>query len=340
MKRVPVISAILSVLMGLTTFVALAGDVEVKLDTSDGGSGLVVKDANGEVILRMLSDGTFLVGEDSNRVPALRLAEDCVIVGGRRNAVSGRQAAVMGGDYNVATNNRAAVAGGQYGVAGGTASFVGGGERNEATGDNSAVLGGSSNKARGDNSVAMGTDAEAEHGYSFVWNSRLGETFASTLRGQFLVSVDRGVGINTNEPAAALHVNGDAVIGAKAPRYGMQHVSLDGSSDTLFTHPAADVTLQWSHATRALSVHSGESQGTYYDVGITRTPTVTSGTAVNVVGKSDDLDGGDAIAVTNPVAHAAGWRVTVVRENASAPGFIFDGTGYADSVGGLVTYWY
>jgi len=114
------------------------------------------------------------------------------------------------------TNNEASAtysfAGGSGSVASGTESFIAGGRDNKADGRGAFVGGGIDNVADGQFSFAAGRAAQALHDGSFVWAAGSWKPFPSTNDNQFLVRAQGGVGINTNEPAAPLHVVGDTVV--------------------------------------------------------------------------------------------------------------------------------
>ncbi|MCX6927649.1 MAG: tail fiber domain-containing protein, partial [Verrucomicrobia bacterium] len=60
--------------------------------------------------------------------------------------------------------------------------------------------------AGGQYSLAAGNQAKANHDGSFVWADFQNPEFASTSSNQFLIRASGGVGINTTNPASALHV--------------------------------------------------------------------------------------------------------------------------------------
>ena len=64
--------------------------------------------------------------------------------------------------------------------------------------------------ASGDYSTALGRHAQATNDGTFVWADADDTDFSSTGTNQFLVRASGGVGINTDSPQFALHVNGDA----------------------------------------------------------------------------------------------------------------------------------
>lgn len=78
-----------------------------------------------------------------------------------------------------------------------------------ASGLNSTAMGFGST-ASGDYSTAMGRRAQATNEGTFVWADGDDTDFSSTGTNQFLVRASGGVGINTDSPQFALHVNGDA----------------------------------------------------------------------------------------------------------------------------------
>lgn len=90
------------------------------------------------------------------------------------------------------------------------AAVISGGESNRAGGPFSTVAGGRLNVAGGTNSFAAGNRAKATNDGAFVWADLQESDFASTGTNQFLVRASGGVGINTEAPQFALHVNGDA----------------------------------------------------------------------------------------------------------------------------------
>lgn len=119
-----------------------------------------------------LPSGTRL--ENNNRVTA----NYGVVAGGLQNVVSGEEGVVSGGQGNMVGTQ------GGYGV----------------------VPGGDQNLANGQNSFAAGHRAKANHDGSFVWADSSDADFSSTGTNQFLVRAGGGVGINTGNPKATLHM--------------------------------------------------------------------------------------------------------------------------------------
>ena len=85
---------------------------------------------------------------------------------------------------------------------------VSGGRKNTAGGFAATVPGGQQNTAGGSYSFAAGIGANALHDGTFVWADNGTTSFGSTAINQFLIRAGGGVGINKNNPATALDVNG------------------------------------------------------------------------------------------------------------------------------------
>ncbi len=128
------------------------------------------------------------------------------VAGGHNNESRGDASTVGGGGFNEALATLSTVGGGNRNEASGSTSTVGGGSYNEASGSGSTVPGGVLNVASGRNSFAAGKNVRAVTEGSFVWNSDEETPFESTNEFQFLINAD--VGIKTNSPASALHVDG------------------------------------------------------------------------------------------------------------------------------------
>jgi hypothetical protein len=100
------------------------------------------------------------------------------------------------------------VAGGYNNQAYAGYSAVGGGANNSVSGLYSVIPGGNNNQVLSDSSFAAGNRAKANHYGSFVWADGQDADFASGGVNQFIIRAAGGVGINTNQPHAALQVNG------------------------------------------------------------------------------------------------------------------------------------
>ena len=155
------------------------------------------------------------------------------IGGGAKNTVSATSATVAGGENNTASGEGATVAGGVSNIASGAGAMVVGGEESQATGDYS---------------FAAGAAARANHDGSFVWNGDQGfSAFSSTATEQFLINASNGVGINTNAPSEALHVNGNALADAhttpSSRRWKTNIQTIDNALETV--QKLRGVTYDW-----------------------------------------------------------------------------------------------
>lgn len=139
-------------------------------------------------------------------------------IGGGYGNRAGTYATVAGGSNNTADASHAYIGGGFTNTASGSYTTIGGGEFSYALGYASTVPGGMQNYAGGAYSFVAGDHAKtrnsAEAGDSdgdegtFVWSDRSNTAsyFQSTGPNQFLIEAVGGVGINTNAPAAHLHI--------------------------------------------------------------------------------------------------------------------------------------
>ena len=157
-------------------------------------------------------------------------AQYSVLGGGRSNVVSGVGAVVVGGGFD-------------------GSSTLG----NTASGAASVVVGGCNNAALGNFSFAAGYGAQANYKGDFVWADSQVANFNSTANDQFLIRVQGGVGINTNNPnGAALNVNG-SVVATSFSGFGAGLTSLNAANLTgtipLARLPAAVVTNNESGVT-------------------------------------------------------------------------------------------
>lgn len=142
------------------------------------------------------------------------------IGGGDQNRVQSVLSSIGGGGQNLISSNGGfnTIAGGVGNtVAEGTwSATIAGGEHNTvlAGATYSTIPGGRSNVVAGVTSFAAGNRAKANHHNAFVWASGEESDFASTGPNQFLIRAPGGVGINKNNPATALDVNGTVTASA------------------------------------------------------------------------------------------------------------------------------
>jgi hypothetical protein len=196
-------------------------------------------------------------------------ATSATIAGGDNNELSGLYTFIGGGWYNAIEPGNAynAIGGGSGNVmqtysqgsviAGGISHLIGtnahlaaigGGCGNTISNDASFAIipGGRENTAGGPYAFAAGRQAKANHQGTFVWGDSQDIDVASTGANQFLVRAAGGVGINTNNPQTALHVNGTvtaaAFSGSGAALTGMNASQLTAGTVPLPQLPTAVVT--------------------------------------------------------------------------------------------------
>lgn len=177
--------------------------------------------------------GAVIGGGSSNTIGSS--AEAATIAGGRGNgmAVNADDSSIGGGSGNQIAGgaNGSTIAGGGDNAVGPLSfySAIGGGNGqdiatncwyatipggfNNSVDSNAqyaTVVGGNGNKAAGSYALAAGRSARAVHEGALVWADSSPATFSSTASNQVLFRARGGVGINTNAPQQALHVNGNA----------------------------------------------------------------------------------------------------------------------------------
>lgn len=214
-------------------------------------------------------------------------SQSSVISGGLQNHISeSSSVSTVGGGYQnfiEANSSSATIAGGFFNlINSANYSFIGGGSYNTNSGDYATIPGGNRNAATGDYSFAAGRRAKASHNGTFVWADDTDANFASSSQKQFLVRANGGVGINTNNPQASLHVRGDVAADAlRAPGAGVNtgtfafiHRASAGSISghiTIIDHPLCNgdpsvillVTHNYSSDTAA-NRYETEPVGVYY----------------------------------------------------------------------------
>jgi hypothetical protein len=167
--------------------------------------------------------------------------------GGFHNTNSGESSTLSGGSLNTSSQYGSTVGGGVENVSSGQGATVVGGRGNRSSGVYATAGGGYLNDAAGAYSFAAGLRAKANHSGAFVWADSADADLASTAANQFLIRAAGGVGINKNNPATALDVNGTVTattlsagnvgIGTATPNQKLQIVGPENSSIDLTTGP-------------------------------------------------------------------------------------------------------
>jgi Chaperone of endosialidase len=124
------------------------------------------------------------------------------------------------------------------------AAVISGGSANTNGGSYATVPGGQNNLAGGAFSFAAGQRAKAAHQGAFVWADSQAADFSSTANNQFLIRAAGNVGINKNNPATALDVNGTVTannfVGSGGGLTGIGAGSLGPSVDARYVLKAGD----------------------------------------------------------------------------------------------------
>jgi hypothetical protein len=245
-------------------FSVLVGGAANSIQTNDSYSVLVGGSGNS---MQMNSDNSVLVGGSYNAIQPS--SHGTFLGGGFGNSIQSASAySFLGGGSgnSIQTNNNASVlvggtgnsiqpggylsvlGGGYYNtiLSGAGYSFIGGGNNNTNGAVYAVVAGGNLNFAGGQNSFAAGQQAKAIYSGDFVWADVQYADFNATAVNQFLIRAANGVGINTNNPQSALHVNGTvtatAFAGNGSGLTALNASQLSGGTIPLAQLPAAVVT--------------------------------------------------------------------------------------------------
>ncbi|MCL4789491.1 MAG: hypothetical protein KJ070_22325 [Verrucomicrobia bacterium] len=178
-----------------------------------GSQNSVIGGGTGNSISTVFSRGTTIAGGSANSIGSQALSS--TIGGGSGNEIQtySQWSVIAGGSGNVTG-------------AGATRAVISGGQQNRVTGSYGTIPGGYANEAT-NLAYAAGVAAKALHEGAWVWadggaGDLLSPDFASTRSNQFLVRASGGVGINTNNPQATLHVRGNIATDAlRAPGAGI-----------------------------------------------------------------------------------------------------------------------
>lgn len=293
------------------------------------------------------------------------------VSGGSTNIADGNLSSVGGGEQNQASGTWATIGGGRLISASGSHATVGGGKQNSSTGDSSTVPGGELNSAAGNHSLAAGYRAKANHDSTFVWADSEAADFASTAGDQFLIRAAGGVGINKNDPATALDVNGTvaatglSVIGtATATSFigdgsGLTNVPGDGLGDHTATQALDMATFDIDNAgtvnatafvgdgsalTNVPGLWTENGSEIYYNDGNVGIGTNDPNGRLHVTKNSDpsitfenngDTTGDRNISINFRHANGIGAKISAVRESGDDDGMALDFS--TQPVGGNLT---
>jgi hypothetical protein len=162
----------------------------------------------------------------------------------------------LNGRNEIGASGVAATIGGGYSnFVEGENATISGGFGNQAHGLGATVPGGHENQATGEHSFAAGYRARAEHPGSFAWSGFEidgSEPFVTTNAQQFLIRARGGVGIGTNTPQGALHVDAgsndvpDLVVGGfnGVDSDGMIHSDPRDASSSILLNANGGVAIQ------------------------------------------------------------------------------------------------
>jgi hypothetical protein len=239
-------------------------------------------------------------------------ASGSTIAGGQYNEIrtSSYLGAVAGGFNNVILPNAG------YGS-------IGGGQENNVSGALATIPGGYKNRATGVGSFAAGQNAQALHDGAFVWEDNLNSTpFASTASNQFLIRATGGLGIGTNNPQTALHVNGTVT----AANFSGSGVGLSGiAGGSIIAGSISNAAIANSNIT-AVKIASGQVVKSLN--GLTDGVNLTAGANVILTTNANTLQisspgGGLSLPYSGTVA--SGLSAFTLANSGSGPAAVFLG---------------
>ncbi len=255
--------------------------------------------------------GSVIGGGENNRIFGT-IGSDDVIGGGGNNKMSDGGANVIGGGSNQTMETNVFY------------STIGGGLQNtiKTNAEYATIPGGFGNSAAGNFSFAAGSLANAKHTGSFVWGDSQLADFVSTGSNQFLIRASGGVGINTNNPVSALHVNGTVTatsfVGNGAGLGGVNAAQLGGLTGTQFLR--ADQSADGSNLTNLSgSMLTGDLTGQRLNIGSGHTLT---GSLASIAGGAGNTNQGFR-------AFIGAGRNNDIRINSD---YAFIGGGFANTI--------
>lgn len=330
--------------------------------TIAGGLNNTVSDAGAAAIVGgsenfAAGDSAFVGAGNSNTNQGYA----ATIAGGEQNRItmSGLLSAIAGGSGNVAFDANTAIGGGATNLAGGpyatigggwgninqfgTASTVGGGQGNSIEYMNAATIGGGAsnsirgfsrgatipggvrNEALGATAFAAGYRAQAKDNGTFVWADGTEADFTSSSSNQFLIRASGGVGINTANPATALHVNGMVTATDFVGRLLVPGNSLNGDwaaigGGRFNTNAGVGATIAGGQSNTA-SNHSATVGGGTGNLAAGLHSTVAGGVDNAAGGHTDTVGGGDRNIASGGSSSVAGGQLNIASGTyATVPG--------------------
>jgi trimeric autotransporter adhesin len=257
-------------------------------------------------------------------------ASSSTIGGGSQNGTVPAFATIGGGYQNFVQGSGAYAA-----IGGGYANYAGG------NGNYATVPGGTGNNAFGAVSFAAGQNAIAMDDGTFVWSCYASTPFTSTGSNQFLIRATGGVGINKNNPATALDVNGTVT----ATGFSGSGAGLTSLNVASLTGTVADAQLSSNVALRSggnaftgnQSIAGTLGIGTTSPQGILHVYSVNNPTVIRL--QSSGTPGfGRLEFVSNPQGDVNEWRPGYIQssDNGGFTGglaFFVNGTGAGNKFG-------
>lgn len=186
------------------------------------------------------------------------------VAGGWQNVIAGNSSAIAGGQRNSIAGSWATIAGGKQNT--NTADFttISGGELNVANGSYATIPGGINNSAT-TRAFAAGTRAKANHTGSFVWADSTDADFTSSANNQLLIRASGGVGIGTNAPVSALHVNGTVTANGVSSPNTLAFATGGSERLRIATNGNVGIGTDNPKATLELALTNGQSMQFRYD---------------------------------------------------------------------------